>query len=152
METRDLFDNWLANIAGNLIQPIFDGKRRKAEVKRTKAVLSQAIHHYGEQVLNSLQEVEDALTQERRQAEFLQNLTQQLDTSRQVAHRTRESYLKGQLEYIRVLDALASLQSLERNHLTAKRQLIERRIDLCRALAGGWEMSRPELASLNKAL
>ena len=148
MEARDLFDNWLANIAGNLIQPVFDGNRRKAEVKRTKAVLSQTIHQYGEQVLLSLQEVEDALTQERRQAEYLKNLGVQLETSRQVVERTRESYLKGQLEYIRVLDALASFQSLERNHLTAKRLLIDRRIDLCRALAGGWEMNRPELASL----
>jgi NodT family efflux transporter outer membrane factor (OMF) lipoprotein len=148
MEARDLFDNWLVNMAGNLTQPIFDGNRRKAEIKRTKAVLSQTIHQYGEQILLSLQEVEDALTQERRQSEYLTNLTVQLATSRQVVDRTRESYLKGQLEYIRVLDALASFQSLERNHLTAKRQLIERRIDLCRALAGGWEMNRPELASL----
>jgi len=148
MEIRDLFDNWLANIAGNLTQPVFDGDRRKAEVKRTKAVLSQTIHQYGEQLLLSLQEVEDALTQERRQAEYLKNLDVQLETSRQVVDRTRESYLKGQLEYIRVLDALASFQSLERNHLTAKRQLIDRRIDLCRAIAGGWEMNRPELAGL----
>ena len=148
MEARDLFDNWLANMAGNLTQPIFDGNRRKAEIKRTKAVLSQTIHQYGEQILLSLQEVEDALTQERSQSEYLTNLTVQLATSRQVVDRTRESYLKGQLEYIRVLDALASFQSLERNHLTAKRQLIERRIDLCRALAGGWEMNRPKLASM----
>ena len=148
METRDLFDNWLANLAGNLTHPVFDGNRRKAEVKRTRAVLSQTIHQYGEQVLLSLQEVEDALTQERRQAEYLQNLEQQLTTSRQVVERTRESYLKGQLEYIRVLDALASFQSLERNYLTGKRQLIERRIDLCRAIAGGWDMIRPELANL----
>jgi outer membrane protein TolC len=148
MEARDLFDNWLANIAGNLAQPLFDGNRRKAEVKRTKAVLSQTIHQYGDQVLNSLQEVEDALTQERRQAEFLQNLTQQLETSRQVVDRTRDSYLKGLFDYIRVLDALASFQNLERNYVTAKRQLIERRIDLCRALAGSWEMPRPDLASL----
>jgi outer membrane protein, multidrug efflux system len=148
METRDLFDNWLANIAGNLTQPIFDGNRRKAEVKRTRAVLSQTIHQYGDQVLNSLQEVEDALIQERRQAEFLQNLTQQLEISHQVVERTRDSYLKGLFDYIRVLDALASFQNLERNYVTAKRQLIERRIDLCRALAGSWEMTRPELARI----
>jgi hypothetical protein len=60
--------------------------------------------------------------------------------------------LKGQLDYLRVLDALVSRQTLERNELTARRLLIERRVDLCRSISGSWEMSRPEPATLEPDL
>ncbi|MBN2375383.1 MAG: TolC family protein [Sedimentisphaerales bacterium] len=149
MEVRDLFDNWLANIAGNLSQPIFDADRRAAEVDRTRAALSQAIHEYGRVILNSLQEVQDALTQERQQADYLLNLGKQLELSRKVLERTRESYIKGQLDYLRVLESLVSRQSLERNYIKAKQQLISRRIDLCQAIAGSWQMDRPEITTLD---
>jgi len=150
LEARDLFDNWVATLAGNLMQPLFDGNQRRAEVERNRALLSQAIHTYGKSILTSLQEVEDALTQERRQAEYLSNLEIQLDLAQKVAERTRENYIKGQLDYLRVLEALVSLQSLERNCLNAKQQLISDRIDLCKAIAGGWAMKVPEQAVLRK--
>jgi len=150
MKTRDLFDNWLANIAGNLSQPLFDAHRRRAEIDRTRSVLSQAIHEYGRVILNALRETEDALTQERRQAEYMLNLEKQLQLARKVLTRTRESYIKGKLDYLRVLEALVSLQRLERDYLTAKRQLITRRIDLCQAIAGSWPMDQPELSNLDK--
>ena len=144
IEARDLFDNWLANIAGNLSQPLFDANRRRAEVDRTRAVLSQAIHEYGRVILNSLQEVEGALSQERRQAEYLLNLQKQMHLAQKVMGQTRESYIKGPLDYLRVLEALISLQRLERNYITARQQLISRRIDLCQAIAGSWQMDRPK--------
>jgi NodT family efflux transporter outer membrane factor (OMF) lipoprotein len=144
----DLFDNWLANLAGNLVQPLFDGNLRKAEVERNQALTSQAIHTYGQTVLTSLQEVENALSREMYQEQYLENLQNQLATANSVLKRTRESYLKGQLDYLRVLESLVSVQSLERQVLTAQREKIEHRIDLCRAIAGGWTMDRPELASV----
>jgi outer membrane protein TolC len=147
-ELRDLFDNWLATIAAELVQPIIDGGRRRAEVERTRAVTSQAIHDYGQAVIDALQDVEDALTQEQRQAEYLVSLEQQLATARQVIDRTRDNYLNGQLDYLRVLEALTTRQALERSYVTAQRQHVGYRIDLCRALACGWTMERPALAAV----
>ncbi len=146
--TRDLFDNWLASLTANLAQPLFEGGRLRAEVDRTKAVLSETINTYGQVVLTSLKEVEDALKQERRQAEYVKNLSEQIVAAELVQEVTRINYDQGQFDYIRMLDALTSLQSLQRNDLTARRQLIELRIDLCRAIAGGWEMERPEPAKV----
>jgi hypothetical protein len=45
---------------------------------------------------------------------------------------------------LRVLTALVSLQRLEQSELTARRVLLERRIDLCRSIAGGWPLPRPQ--------
>ncbi len=43
--TRDLFDNWLASLAANLVAPLFDGGERKAEVARTPGGGVRAIAH-----------------------------------------------------------------------------------------------------------
>lgn len=147
-EIRDLFEDWLASLAANIAGPVFDGGLRHAEVQRTRAVLSERINTYTHKVLTAIGEVEDAIQQEYYQRQLIVNLHQQLALAEHVSDRTRESYLKGQVDYIRVLDALVSRQTLERNELSARRILISHRIDLCRAIAGAWEFARPEPVTL----
>lgn len=139
----DLFDDWLANLAGNLAGPLFDAGLRKAEVERTRAVLSQSINDYAQTTLQAIKEVEDAINQEHYQRRYISNLQNQLALASQTFESTRLNYLSGQLDYLRVLESLVSQQSLERNELTARRVLVEHRIDLCRSIAGSWEMTRP---------
>ena len=147
-KTRFLFDNWLANLAANVAQPLFEGGRLQAEVDRNRAALSQAYHEYGQTLLNALQEVEDALSREVHQESYLQSLEKQLSTAAVVIERTRSSYLNGQLDYLRVLEALTSRQSLERERLAAQRERIEYRIQLHRALAGSLVLARPAPSAL----
>ncbi|MDH4202780.1 MAG: efflux transporter outer membrane subunit [Phycisphaerae bacterium] len=144
----DLFDDWLGNLAANLTGPLFDAGLRKAEVQRTRAVLSEKLNTYSQSVLDALQETEDAITQESHQRMYIESLQKQLALAHNVYERTYEYYLKGQLDYLRVLTALVSMQGLEQRELTARRILIDRRIDLCRSIAGGWPLQRPETAEL----
>ena len=144
VHTRDLFDNWLATLAANLVTPIIDGGLRKAEVDRTRAVASEALHAYGQSILNALGEVEDALVQEQHRRGFIVSLDKQLGLAGQVIERVRDRYLQGTVDYQRVLDALLSQQELQQSLLSAKRDLVQYRIDLCRALGGGWTLERPE--------
>ncbi len=146
--TADLFDNWLANLAANLTAPILDGGRRSAEIERTQAVTSQAINTYAQTILVALQEVETALAQEAQQREYLQSLERQHQTADLVVERIRDNYISGQTEYINVLNAQTTKQTLELQLLEAKRTLITDRIALSRALAGGWSMTPPEQARL----
>ena len=97
-----------------------------------------------------LAKVEDALAQETYQREYIENLQTQLALARKVFETTRNSYLQGQLDYLRVLESLVSLQALERNELAARRVLVQRRIDLCRSIAGGWQMQRPAQAEIQE--
>ena len=141
-KARDLFDNWLGSLAANLTAPILDGGRRAAEVDRTRAVAEQHLHDYGQTVLDALQEVEDALVNERRQSEYLAGLVAQLDLSGKILNQSRQHYVKGAVGYLRVLDALRSHQSLERKILTARLDLLCNRINLYRALGGSWDLRR----------
>ncbi len=143
VEVRDLFENWLASIAANLTAPLLDGGQREAEVDRTRAVASERLHAYGQTVLEALKEVEDALVQESQQRRYVASLEEQLDLSAKAVGQTRGQYVTGGVDYLRVLSALQSHQRLQRSHLQAERELIQFRIDLYRALGGGWEMERP---------
>jgi len=151
---HDLFDDWVANLAANAIQPLFDADLRKAEVERQKAVVSEQIHTWVQTILYALQDVEAALTRHQQQTQLLENLKHQLNLARQTYQRNRESYIKGKVDYIRVLESLQSLQELERNVVWAQSTLIQSRIDLYRSIAGPFELSRPTLAhtsNLNEA-
>ena len=146
VSVHDLFDDWLANLAANAIQPLFDGARRKAEVQRQQAVVLERIHTWGQTILDALWDIEAALTQERQQTQLLDSLNLQLGLARETYQRNRERYIKGQANYIRVLESLQSLQALERNVVTTQRTLIGRRIDLYRSIAGSFDMPRPAIS------
>ena len=146
-ELRNLFDNWAASLAANLMAPLFDAGLRRAEIQRNRAALSERLNTYASVVLNSLGEVENALLSEARQEDYLNSLARQLELSRRAAERTREQYIKGRTDFTRYLTTLLSYQRLERTELQARRDLLLLRVDLYRALAGGWDLPRPQPAT-----
>ena len=143
---RNLFDNWAASMAANLLAPIFDGGERLAEVDRTRAVVSEELHTYAQTVLEALKEVEDALAQEAQQQKYVKSLGEQVELSRKSTEQTRGNYMKGAGGFLRFLTTLLSHQRLQRSHLQARRELIQHRISLYRALGGSWPMKPPRPA------
>lgn len=144
-DVRDLFDNWIATFAASLVAPLIDGGRRRAEVDRVRAVVSERVRTYGQTVLTALREVEDALVRETTQRERIALLENQLRISNAVVERIRDQYLFGASAYLDVLEALSSNQSLQRNLQTARRELLGIRVELHRALAGGFPVEPAEL-------
>lgn len=134
--------SWIANLAANLVAPLVDGGDRRAEVARTRAVAAEALDRYGQVILSALREVEDALAREEQHTKYLASLDRQLRLSASVIEQTRQGYLYGGEQYLRVLDALIRHQGLQRARLTAERALLAQRIALCRALAGGFDVPR----------
>ena len=122
----------------NITWPVFDGGRRKAEVDRNEAVVKEQLGVYGQVVLRAFQEVEDALIQERKQTEFLIELERQLQLARDTLREARMRYANGLSDYLPVLAALESLQTVERSQIVAERQLLSYRVQLYRALGGSW--------------
>lgn len=136
----DFFADWLANLAANLTMPLIDGGGRAAESDRTRAAAAEKFHAYGGIVLAAVSAVENALINEDRQQAYLRSLEKQAGLSSQTVERVRQGYLSGSHNYLRVLSAILTDQALGLNRIEAKRQLISYRIQLCRALAGGWEL------------
>ncbi|MBK8814027.1 MAG: efflux transporter outer membrane subunit [Methylococcaceae bacterium] len=141
---QSVLNNWLATIAGNIVLPIIDGRRRVAEVERTQAVSAEALNNYATLLLNAVNEVENALVQEQQQRLFVDNLELQVKLAREASSLIRLRYINGAMDFLRVLSAILSQQSLERSLLQNRQQLIAYRISLYRALAGKFPL--PDLA------
>lgn len=137
-----LFESWLTSLAGQVVAPLYDGGRRRAEVERTVAVRRQSLFDYGQIVLDAFQEIEDALTLEFHQVRRIRSLSEQLRLATATYRQLRTQYLNGAADYLDVLAALQGQQQLERTRLTAELERLAFRIDLYRALAGGFDTPR----------
>jgi len=146
---RDLFDNWLASLAANIVAPLIDGGRRRAEVERTRAVVSEKLNAYGSVILTAIREVEDALWQENRQDAYVASLHRQLALSKQATEQTLGNYTTGTPDFTRYLTTLLAHQRLQRRVLQAERQSVQYRIDLYRALAGAVALERPDRSEVS---
>ena len=134
----DIFDDWYSNLAASLTGPIFEGGRRKAEVKRTRAVVDERLAAYRETVLNAIREVADALVSEQKQREYIVALDQRLEAVQRSYDESINRYRNGLIEYTTVLIQLGTLQNLELDRVTAQHNLLQYRINLHRALGGTW--------------
>lgn len=133
-----LLNSWLASLGAQLVAPLYDGDRRRAEVDRRVAIRRGLIAQYGQAVLNALAEVEDALALERRQTERIARLETRLDLARRTYAQLRTEYLNGATDFIDILTALEDQQQIERDLLSAGLGRLEFRIALHRAIAGGF--------------
>ncbi len=136
------------NVTGGLTQPLFAGGRLAAEVDRSEAAAAEQLLLYSRNLLIALEEVRTAMVQEAAQAEYLESLLLQFESASSSAALARQRYLQGASDFLRVLTALQSKQRIELEVVDARRRRISLRIQLYRALGGGWvdEVSPSTLA------
>lgn len=138
VEPAEIFNSWAWSIAGNIVQPLLDGRRKQAELERNQAVVQEYARSYGQTALIAFREVEDALALERHQRKHLAALKRRLNLAGATLKQARSRYVNGLSDYLPVLTALSSVQALEREMISARRALIIHRIQLHRALGGAW--------------
>jgi NodT family efflux transporter outer membrane factor (OMF) lipoprotein len=137
----NLLGSWVASLAANIVAPLFDGGRRAADIKRTKAVAQEALELYGQTILRALQEVEDSIVREQHLKRLQTSLRKQLQLAVQIRKQLRFRYAQGTESFLRVLDAERNHQALQRRYLTSQRDVWLARIALCRALSGSWKQT-----------
>ncbi|MBW2450684.1 MAG: TolC family protein, partial [Deltaproteobacteria bacterium] len=133
-----LFDNWLLSLAGNLTAPIFDAGRRAAEVDRRRAIVDENLSAYRQAVLTAIKEVEDALIIELKQREHIRALENVEVTARKALEQAGIRYRNGLTDYLPVLTQLLAVQTLERNLIRQRANLLNARVSLYRSLGGTW--------------
>ncbi|MDX1632603.1 MAG: TolC family protein, partial [Thermoanaerobaculia bacterium] len=143
----DLFDQWARSFTGGLLVPLFRAGALEAEVDRAEAIRNQRVSEYGQATLIAFREVEDALVREAKQRERIRSLERQVELADQSYEQLRIQYFNGLGDYIDVLVALTERQQLRRDLIAARRALLEFRIGLYRALAGGFETEREDVAA-----
>ncbi|MCM8567977.1 TolC family protein [Gramella jeungdoensis] len=146
---NSLFQDWAYTLAGNIVAPLIYGGRLRAEVDRTQAIKNQVLYDYGQTVLISFREVEDALIREHKQKERIKVLQARLDLAKKTSDQLRIEFLNGLSDYLDVLLQLDEQQQLQRDMIEARQNLLEIRISLYRALAGDFGYEPTESSQVN---
>ncbi|MCF8067144.1 MAG: efflux transporter outer membrane subunit [Desulfobacterales bacterium] len=136
----NIIDDWATHsMSAGLFSPLYEGGRRKAETEYQREVVSEQLHLYSQTILDSFKEVDDALFQEYQQQNYIRSVKKQLSSIEKAAEEAKKSYRVGVIAFDRLLDILLSQQDLEIEVLSAHGDLITYRINLYRAIGGGFE-------------
>ena len=125
--------------AGSLVQPLFDGGRRSAQVEAASARALQAELTYRSTILQAMREVSDALVGFQRNRELASSREGLVDASRQALDLVRARYQGGSSSYLEVLDADSRRLEAELSRVRARLGVLLSYVDVYRALGGGWD-------------
>lgn len=131
--------NLIWNILAGLTQSIFDGGRKRGQVKYNKALVESALERHAANVLNAFKDVENSLTAERIAKETLQATETIHQTGARLEKITRLKRDEGLVDYGELLESEISLLELTITLIEARENLLARRVALILALGGGFD-------------
>nr|WP_244315079.1 efflux transporter outer membrane subunit [Paraburkholderia unamae] len=127
--------------------PVFQGGALVANLRLSKLQQVEAALDYRKTVLVALRDVNNALDVYRTDQARLVSLDESVGAQRRADELARDSYRKGIVSFIDVLDADRQLSSAARNAQQAELQVCTDLVSLYKALGGGWEDAGPLAAS-----
>ena len=138
-QTGDLFDRErnAFGIAGNLVAPLFDGGRLRAQKRAADAALRANAANYEQTVLEAFAQVADALQALDHDAQALQAQAQAEHAAEDAVELTRRSYKEGNVGVLQVLDAERRYQQARLGSVRAEAQRYTDTVQLFLALGGG---------------
>lgn len=138
-ELRDVLnpENAVWNLGANLLAPIVDGGRRKADVRLAEAQQREALAGYVKACLTALGDVETSLAAEvflRSRAEQLDRAAAELTTARDAAELR---YRQGLMSIFDLTQVEARLYDAKSQAVAVRTSQFVQRTRLCLALGGG---------------
>jgi outer membrane protein TolC len=128
----------VSTVAGNLLQPIFQGGRIRANVDRRASQQAQAAAAYHNAALQAFLEVESTLAAETLLRAESQQLQRAADEASAAATLAWQQYRSGTLDFLNVLRSERVAANARSRYLSLRQQLLSNRIDLHLALGGSF--------------
>jgi outer membrane protein, multidrug efflux system len=145
-ESRDLAT--LANapslfwsLGGDLLQPIFNGGRNRANLALNRAAYDESIANYRESVLEAFQQVEDGLSGLAMLNQAMKTQQAAVMDSRRALEIANNRYTGGVTTYLDVITAQTVLLTNERLASQLLGQQMTTSVYLVKALGGSWDAS-----------
>ena len=130
-------DRLVADIAGGLTAPIFQGGRLKANVVQQEEILRQQLEGYAGTALQAYLEVENALDADKRLAEREAALRISLEEALKAEERLELRYTEGLTTILQLLDSQSRRLNAESQLISARKERLANRVRLHVALGGG---------------
>ncbi|WP_315129307.1 efflux transporter outer membrane subunit [Comamonas antarctica] len=126
------------NLGGSLLAPLFDAGRLQAQADAASAQRDQAALAYRGAVLSAFADTENALTGTARLAEQTRFTVERRDVLQQSLVYAHDRYQAGYASYLEELDAQRNLFSAELEVVRLHQAELDNRVQLYKALGGGW--------------
>jgi len=130
------------SLGAQIAQTIFDGGKRRAQVRLSEADYDGAVATYKETVLTGFQQVEDALVESRRLAEEADIVDRAVAAAQQSLDIATTQYRGGLVSYLQVITAQTSLLQNQRTAIDVHTRRLVASVSLIQALGGGWDASK----------
>jgi NodT family efflux transporter outer membrane factor (OMF) lipoprotein len=124
--------------APQIVLPIFDAGRNRANLEIAQAAQSIAVAQYEKAVQTAFREVADALAGRRTWGEQLRAQQTQAEAEAERARLTDLRYRNGAASYLEVLDAQRSLFAAQQAALQTQLARLQNQLALYKVLGGGW--------------
>ncbi|PHR14269.1 MAG: hypothetical protein COA41_17830 [Sphingopyxis sp.] len=134
-------DFFIWSIAGQLLQPIFQGGRLRAQIDLNEGAEKEALEAYVETVLQALSEVETALSVESKLADRENSLLIAANAAEKSVGISFNRYRAGIDPFLTVLESQQRALDSRSAYFAARRARLENRVALHLALGGGFEES-----------
>ncbi len=118
--------------------PIFEGGRNVANLHATQARYEQALGRFRQQVLVAFQDVENALVDARTLSGEAEAQGRVAEAAQRTLDLSQQSYQKGAINFLDVLDAERTLLQTERTQAQLLGQRMLATVQLIKALGGDW--------------
>jgi NodT family efflux transporter outer membrane factor (OMF) lipoprotein len=131
-------------LGGDVLQPIFEGGRNRANLAATKAAYDVSVANYRESVLVAFQQVEDGLSGLNSLSQALTSQDAAVADARRALDIANNRYTGGVTTYLDVITAQSALLTNQRLATQLLGQQMVTSVYLVKALGGGWEASQIE--------
>lgn len=140
-ELADLFSSgsFIWTIAGNIVQPIFQGGRLRAQADAAEGQRDEAFYGYVDVALTALSEVETALEVDNMLAQRVKESEEAADYAEEAVRVSFNRYMQGIEPFLNVLESHQRALDSRSATITAQYDRLENRIDLHLALGGGFD-------------
>jgi outer membrane protein TolC len=125
--------------AGSIAQPIFRRRELKMEFEIAKKEREQAVVLFRQSVLQATTEVANALVQIDKLKQQQSIASQQVDTLNRAVFNAQLLFKSDMASYLEVITAQANALQAELNLAYIQRQQLDAKVELYRALGGGWK-------------
>jgi outer membrane protein, multidrug efflux system len=129
------------SLGGDLLQPVFNGGRNRANLASTRAAYDQSVANYRESVLEAFQQVEDGLSGLLLLDQAAKTQQAAVVASRRALDIANDRYVGGLTTYLDVITAQSTLLSNERLATQLLGEQMTTSVFLVKALGGAWDAS-----------
>lgn|GEM_PF-425861 len=128
------------NITSNLIQNVFDGGKRRAEIQVASAKNVELLEAYANAVLGSLRDVEDGLAGVNLTAKQYDALNVSRNRAQLLANMSAKVVERGGMDYVQLYEIQRTVLSAEDSAIGARNDQLAASVSLFKAIGGGTKL------------